>query len=201
MAQRGSIRRRGKTWTAYWWTEDPPTGRRRQRSRGGFQTRKAAQGHLNSVLGAIEGGSYSESSKGTLEQFLAEWLKAVAMTLRPNTLSMYTAYIDAYIVPRLGGVKLRALSPAQLNGFYADLLVSGRRVGGGGLAPRSVRINHVIIRRALADAVRWGYLARSVADLADPPKDRTHEATCGRPTRQPRSWLPLRKTGWLSYGG
>src|SRR5438046_2117391 len=41
-AMRGSTRKRGKTWTAYWDATDPETGRRRQRSKGSFATQKAA---------------------------------------------------------------------------------------------------------------------------------------------------------------
>jgi integrase len=68
---------------------------------------------------------------------------------------------------------LQRLQPEDLDAFYAELLVNGRRNGaGGGLAPKSVRIIHGIIRKALADAHRKGTVTRNVADLADPPKVR-----------------------------
>lgn len=94
----------------------------------------------------------------------------MATTLRPTTLAMYRTYVDAHIAPNLGGTQLRAVAPDALNRFYADRLASGRRDGKGGLSTRSVRILHVIIHRALRDAVRWGLVARNVADLADPPR-------------------------------
>lgn len=53
--------------------------------------------------------------------------------------------------------------------LYARLLRNGRCDGTGGLSARIVRYTHTIIRRALADAVRKGLVARNVADLADPP--------------------------------
>ncbi|MGI8427175.1 MAG: hypothetical protein ACR2M4_11400 [Actinomycetota bacterium] len=37
------------------------------------------------------------------------------------------------------------------------------------MSARIVRSAHVIIHRALKDAVKWGKLARNVSDLADPP--------------------------------
>jgi integrase len=49
----------------------------------------------------------------------------------------------------------------MLNSLYVEL--------GETLAPRTVRYIHAIIRRALADAVKWNRLARSPADFADPP--------------------------------
>ena len=33
---KGSIRKRGDTFTAYWFTTEPGTGKRRQHSKGGF---------------------------------------------------------------------------------------------------------------------------------------------------------------------
>lgn len=56
------------------------------------------------------------------------------------------------------------------NRFYADLLRRGRIDGAGGLSAKTVRYVHSILRKALADAVRWNTAQRNVADLADPPK-------------------------------
>ena len=42
---RGSTRKRGRTWTAYWDLDaDPQSGQRRQKSKGGFTTRKCRRG-------------------------------------------------------------------------------------------------------------------------------------------------------------
>jgi integrase len=41
---------------------------------------------------------------------------------------------------------------------------------GTGLDPRTVSYVHTIVHRAFKDAVRWGRLARSPADVADPPR-------------------------------
>ncbi len=68
---------------------------------------------------------------------------------------------------------MQKLQPENLDTFYAQLFVAGRRNGaGGGLAPKTVRIIHGIIRKALADAQRKGTVIRNVAGLAEPPKVR-----------------------------
>jgi len=51
---RGSIRKRGASYTAYWFVNGPD-GERRQRSKGGFRTKKAAGDHLTDVLGGSQG--------------------------------------------------------------------------------------------------------------------------------------------------
>jgi integrase len=76
--------------------------------------------------------------------------------------------------PHLGSVRLQALTPAQLNRFYATLLDKGGRTGKG-LSGKTVKNTHVMIHRAFRDAVRWGRVTRNVAELADPPKTRRPE--------------------------
>ena len=56
---RGSTRKRGRTWTAYWFTTDPTTGERKQKTRGGFRTQKEAERHIASVIVAVAEGTLS----------------------------------------------------------------------------------------------------------------------------------------------
>jgi hypothetical protein len=71
-------------------------------------------------------------------------------------------------VPRIGARKLAELLPTQLNALYAELLVDGRRHGGAsrpaGLSSRTVRHVHTMLHKAFGDAVRWGLIARSLAN-------------------------------------
>jgi integrase len=109
-------------------------------------------------------------------RFLSEdWLPAI--TVRASSVSNYATIIRASVQPHLGNVPLVDLRPERLNALYADLATTGGR-GGRPLKPKTVRNVHVTIHKALSDAVRWGRLARNVADLADPPKvGRTERAT------------------------
>lgn len=168
---RGSVYKRGSTWT--WHIDvgvDPVTGKRKQQTKGGFKTRRECQAALNEALTALRSGAFVEPSKRTLGSFLVdEWLPAVH-NVRPSTFSNYRTHIRTYIVPALGAVPLQRLSPAQLNAFYKALLAKGRLRDGQGMAPKTVHNVHAILHRALKDAVRLGYVARNVADAVDPPK-------------------------------
>lgn len=75
---------------------------------------------------------------------------------------------ERHVIPRLGGVELQKLTAAQLTAHYGDLLREGGPAGQG-LSPTTVRDLHRRLRKALADAVRWGLMERNPADLADPP--------------------------------
>lgn len=108
---RGSSRKRGSTWTAYWdLSADPTTGKRRQASKGGFRTQKDAHRHLSSVLVAVGEGTYIEPSKQSLARYLLEeWLPGIRATLRPLSAHRYERVAALYVARRdVGGV-----SPSQ----------------------------------------------------------------------------------------
>ena len=74
---KGSTRKRGSTWTAYWFTQDPATGSRKQHSKGGFPDEVgAAQEHLNEVLGKVQTGAWAPDKRITVAELLVEWLAA-----------------------------------------------------------------------------------------------------------------------------
>jgi hypothetical protein len=180
---RGSVRKRGTTWTWYLDIDpDPLTGRRRQQTKGGFKTRKACETALRQAIADQRAGILARPSQRTLGSFLiGEWLPAVKSKLRASTWASYRTNATAHVVPLLGEVKLQELTPMQLNLFYSHLLEAGRRRGDGGLSPKTVRNIHVMLHRAFKDAVRWGYIARNIADAVDPPVGRSAERNVWTP--------------------
>jgi integrase len=152
------------------------TGKRLREWHHGFKTEKEAEKARTRLLREMDEGTYARPSKETFGAFLATWERSISTTVRPTTAQLYRTTTKAYILPRLGTVKLADLTPAILNAFYADLLKTGKRQSPGGLAPKTVRNVHVVIHRALSDAVRWGVVVRNVADLADPPRVPKDEA-------------------------
>ena len=45
--------------------------------------------------------------------------------MRPITFETYERLVRVHVIPALGGVKLKAISPAHLQGFYRDRLDAG----------------------------------------------------------------------------
>jgi integrase len=162
MAQ-GSVRQRGSTWTVIF-DEPRADGRRRQRSKGGFRTRKDAERYLREQLVALDAGIYMAPHKLTVVTYLIEhWLPAMEVRgLRPSTLARYESHIRCAITPALGGLPLQRLMPTHLNKLYGDLQASGR-------APKTIRNIHGVLSKSLADAERWGLVGRNAARLADVP--------------------------------
>lgn len=161
MSQRGSIHRRGDVWIAYWRTE---TSEGRKQHTKSFRTKKEAQQFLTDTMAAIRGGVFSEPSKVTLGEFLLErWLPTKKMAVRVSTYASYRGLVERHVIPALGHVQIQQLTADRLDRFYADLLAHG-------LATKTIRNIHVLLHRALTDAVRKSLVPRNVADASDPPK-------------------------------
>ena len=161
MSQRGSIHRRGDVWIAYWRTE---TSEGRKQHTKSFRTKKEAQQFLTDTMAAIRGGVFSEPSKVTLGEFLLErWLPTKKMAVRVSTYASYRGLVERHVIPALGHVQIQQLTADRLDRFYADLVAHG-------LSTKTIRNIHVLLHRALTDAVRKSLVPRNVADASDPPK-------------------------------
>jgi integrase len=172
---RGHVARKGNRYYAVVYEGfDPTTGQERHRWHAAGATRKDAEKLLGDLVKRMHDGDYRAPDRITFGDYLLErWLPTKQSQLRPSTFSSYRNNVITHVIPRIGLIPLQKLQPEDLDTFYAHLLRDGRRNGvGGGLAPKTVRIIHGIIRKALADAMRKGTVTRNVADLADPPKVR-----------------------------
>ncbi len=169
--------------TGTWWFIVDVVGadeKRHQTRRRGFPTKKAAQAALDDVRTSVRRQAYIAPSPVTLREFVeTTWLPAVRVKLEESTLASYRRNIEQHVLPRLGHLRLAAIGPEDLNKVYADLQVSGRRDGTGGLSDRTVRYIHTIVGKVLDDAMRWDKILRNPARRADPPSARG--ATSERP--------------------
>jgi len=147
-----------------------PTGvqKRSKTFRSGFHSRDEAERELGELLRSLRSGRFGPPSKQPLGEYLGRWL--VSRThLRPTTADAYAVNIGRYIcndVYGIGGVPLRALTRPMIQAFYADLERKGRVRGDGPLAPKAVHNVHMILRKALEDAVEEGLLPANPARRA-----------------------------------
>lgn len=194
---KGTVIKRAALWSVVIDLGRDETGRRVRKWHSGYRTKKEAERARIELLSRVDQGTYVEPSKVSLGAFLAqEWLPAKRATLKETTLASYEMHVTKHIVPRIGGIPSLSVGAGHLNAFYADLLADGRRNGSGGLAPSTVQRVHATVHKALADAVRWGRLARNPADRADPPKESTAEMSIWTP-EQLRTFLNLVRTDRL----
>ena len=169
---RGHIAKKGnRYYVVIYEGVNPSTGKGRHRWHAAGPTRKGAERLLAELVKRHHDGEYRPPQKITLGEYLERWLPTQKQRLAASTFSSYQHNIRLHVVPYIGSIPLQRLMPEDLDGLYAHLLSDGRRnKGGGELSPKSVRLVHSVIHKALADAHRKGSVTRNVADVADAPK-------------------------------
>jgi integrase len=71
--------------------------------------------------------------------------------------------VNNHLRPALGGIKLKKLSAAHVQGFYRDRLDHG-------LSPSTVHKMHAILHKALSQALKWHMVPRNVTEAVSPPR-------------------------------
>ena len=168
---RGSVVKRGNTWSYVVDVgRDPVSGRRRQRWKGGFPTKREAERALGRALAAVGAGEVADAGGLTVGAYFDQWLAGHLPSLKPSTAKSYREAVQWYVKPRLGAVKLVDLNALLIRTLYADMLTSGGRRRKPELSPATVGITHGVLRKALNDAVLWGLLVRSPLLGVKPPR-------------------------------
>lgn len=128
------------------------------------KTAEAARAALRELMRQVEDGYQLTAGDPTLGAFLKHWLEtSVKPSCRPKTYTGYASIVEKRIVPRLGKLKLSKVTPAAIQGLYADLAAEG-------LTARSIVNTHAVLRRALNQAVKWNMIPRNPAKAVDAPR-------------------------------
>jgi integrase len=147
---------------------DPVTGRRLQLSRSVTGTKRDAQKVLNELAVEADKGRFTGTAT-TFSQLSEQWLALVGADLSPTTLRTYQNLLSKRILPSIGSMPIKSIQASDLDLLYNGLL---QRIG---LAPKSVRQIHAIIRRAFRQAILWGWVNTNPAANATPPRLRKSE--------------------------
>ncbi|MGE0795934.1 MAG: tyrosine-type recombinase/integrase [Acidimicrobiia bacterium] len=168
----GSIRQRGKqSWEIRAFAgKDAETGKKRYVTRTVRGDRREAEVALGRLLGEIDDGQHAVRA-GTVGELCERWYSHAAPDLSPAVAAEYRRLLDRRILTRWADVPLRRLRTADLDQWYSELRRSGGP-GGKALAPNTVMRAHAILRRALAQGVKWGWLTVNPAANASPPRSK-----------------------------
>ncbi|TFB13686.1 site-specific integrase [Filobacillus milosensis] len=151
---------------------DPKTGKRKQKSKGGFRTKHEAELALASLIHDIQAGTFIKESEELFKDFAKDWLVIYAETnsVKPGTIRVRQHEINN-LLPYLANLKLRSITRETyqntLNDLkdkgYADNTLSGiHRTG------RMIFRKAVEMEKVKRDPTEFAYLRktkRSVEDL------------------------------------
>ena len=106
-----------------------------------------------------------------LSHWLEYWMESI---VRPNraetTVYAYQKIIDNHIVPALGDVLLRKLTPQMIQQYYTQTQKAT------GLSSNTMRRHHDLLSSALRSAVRQDIIPASPMERVEPPRVRTKES-------------------------
>lgn len=105
------------------------------------------------------------------------WFVVASGSWAPITIRQTRSVVDRYLHPQLGSIRVGELTPSVIDAAYVRLRVSGGGRGQGLSSGTLARV-HVVLRSALAQARRWGW-------IFDNPVERAHRIKVRKTERQP----------------
>ena len=163
----GSITRRKDGLYMARYTVQTDTGPKRKAIYG--KTRGEVSEKITKAMANRDGGLVFDADNLKIEDYMTRWLAdSVRNTVKATTYETYERLMRLHLVPALGRVKLKNLSPAHVRGLYREKLDSG-------LSPTSMQRVHALLHKALKQAVNGGLVARNVAQAVRAPRQSRKE--------------------------
>lgn len=127
----------------------------------GFLTKQDAAKHEAEMKVKLTSPSFvpmdAVNSKQTVKEYLETWVEAYGKAnLRPSTYDSYKCYIKNHIVPAIGHVQLKQLTPAMIDDMFQVMFSKG-------LSNSSVRYAQRILSVSLEHARKYRYIETNPA--------------------------------------
>ena len=142
---------------------DPITGQRKRRWYSFKGTKREAQTRCAQLVAELESGASIDPNKVIVGEFLDQFDRDWVVThVSAHSCERYRFALD-HVRRHLGDKPLQKVRPADLAAFYATLARTG-------LAPRTIKLIHSVLHRALRQAKTWGIIRDNPAELVKPAK-------------------------------
>ena len=143
-------------WEGRYWIEIPD-GRKR-RSAHGATRKECAEKLVDAVVAKHDAPVFVATNVK-----VAEFFRQYEDTMKRRSFETCQDITRLHLLPRLGGIKLKALSREHIQRLYS-------RKRDQGLSAASVHRIHDVLSSALNHAVRWGLIAHNVCKEVSPPR-------------------------------
>jgi integrase len=166
----GSLRQRGiDSWELRVYLGIDPE-RERGRERWATKTVHGTRRYATACLAEfVEEAGYARLRAGTVADLLDRWLTHASTAWSASTLRETRSIVEHHLKPHLGHLAVNKLATLDIDDLYRHLLRSGGH-DGRPLAPGTVHRVHVVLHRALTQAVRWEWVWLNPASAASPPR-------------------------------
>lgn len=161
---KGYYRKRGNKWS---FTidigTDPITGKRKQKTKSGFKTKKEAEIAALNLYNQMQTKGIETSSEN-FSSFIGRWLELSAKhSLKQTTFDTYERIVKHRLIPIFGDKTLVSLKPIDIQKFYNVLQQEG-------LSTTYVRLIHNILSSSFKTALKWEIVNHNIIEKVTPPK-------------------------------
>ena len=130
------------------------------------KTQKECRDWVNQTLDKIDHGLTFDGAQVSLQQYMESWLSGKTLARRPSTVRNYRRYMNLYILPALGRMRLQAITPSHIRQLYLRMQSEGK-------GARTIQLVHVTLHCAFAQAVKEGLIGHNPLEAVERPKVET----------------------------
>ncbi|MED1201988.1 site-specific integrase [Heyndrickxia acidicola] len=148
---------------------DPETGKRKQITRRGFDSKKEAELAANQITLDIENKSFVNEKDVHFKDLIQDYLELIAkQSVKPSTFYGYTTVVNKRLIPKFGHIKVKKINPKLISSYYNDLLKEG-------LTEEYIQYIHAILKTASQTAVDWKYIKNDFMSNVKAPRRKKNE--------------------------
>jgi len=168
---KGSVIKRGLTWSYIVDIgKDPVTGKRKQKSKGGFKKKKDAEAALLQILKELEEGEFIEPSNQTFSSYIDEWFQHYVKRVKETTALSRKYTVDRHLLREnpFRNKPLSKITTKDIDVLYNLKLEEG-------YSTNTVRKIHQMLYQALEQALKWNLIKTNPVSKTDPPSIKTKD--------------------------
>lgn len=154
-------------------------GKRQYVSEVFYGGKRQAEARLSELAQQKYSGRLTPRTPATLTDLVSEWLTEKTKEVSARTLRGYRLYLETYVLPTLGHLKIGDITLRDVDRLYSDMLAGtlpAPEEGEGGwrgapLSARTVRLTHATLSQVFTQAVRWQMIPFNPISEATLPKE------------------------------
>lgn len=167
--QKDGIAKRGSNYSYIVRVTDPETGKKKQKWISGFATKAEAVSARDKARNEARTGIFVSPTKITVQDHFEAWWQIKSQKVKPTTADNYRQILDRYILPNLGSIALKDLSPVLIERMLLDLNKNH--------SESTVRLVSIVLAQGLDRAIKDHLLAINPAKGIERPKGKKKSVT------------------------
>lgn len=169
---KGSVVKRGDTYTYIVDVgKDSITGKRKQKTKGGFRRKKDAEAALRKILSEIDENKYIEPSNEIFSSFIEHWFTTYYQKrIKPTTIAARRSLLEVHLIKEnpFSHKPLSKITTEDLDAFYS-LKIDGE------YSTSTIRKMHQLLNQAFQQAVKWKKISANPVAESTPPSVKSEE--------------------------